>query len=180
MIHGELCDWQWRGYSTDEAEQVLLRTVQLACAARDSFWERHTEASTKRARRRPLVAASVGCYGASLADGSEYRGEYGLTIEELKTWHAPRFKLLAKVGHGHQVIQFRITVDLLPVPFRRFCRLGRIYWRSRHCHVRLKSGLSWLCWRRMQNYGACRAGCPWPAGTANSSTGRLDVNSLGE
>jgi homocysteine S-methyltransferase len=54
----------------------------------------------------------VGCYGASLADGSEYRGEYGLTLEELKTWHAPRFKLLAKVGHEHHAIQFRITADL--------------------------------------------------------------------
>jgi homocysteine S-methyltransferase len=31
-----------------------------------------------------LVAASVGPYGASLADGSEYRGNYGVSIAYLK------------------------------------------------------------------------------------------------
>jgi homocysteine S-methyltransferase len=28
---------------------------------------------------RPLIAGSVGPYGAFLADGSEYRGDYNLT-----------------------------------------------------------------------------------------------------
>jgi len=48
------------------------------------------------ARSRPLVAASVGCYGASLADGSEYRGDYTVTLEELKDFHRTRFRMLAE------------------------------------------------------------------------------------
>ena len=41
-----------------------------------------------------LVAASVGPYGALLHDGSEYRGRYGLSIEELVAFHAPRLATL--------------------------------------------------------------------------------------
>jgi homocysteine S-methyltransferase len=40
------------------------------------------------------VAASVGPYGAYLADGSEYRGNYGLSKEELKDFHRDRLKAL--------------------------------------------------------------------------------------
>ncbi len=45
---------------------------------------------------RPLwVAASAGPYGAMLADGSEYRGRYGLTVGELERFHRPRLEALA-------------------------------------------------------------------------------------
>ena len=40
------------------------------------------------------VAASVGPYGAYLADGSEYRGNYGLSKEELKDFHRDRLAAL--------------------------------------------------------------------------------------
>ncbi|HYJ60237.1 MAG TPA: homocysteine S-methyltransferase [Actinomycetota bacterium] len=45
-----------------------------------------------------LVAASVGPYGASLADGSEYVGDYGLTAAELAAWHRPRLEVLVAAG----------------------------------------------------------------------------------
>jgi homocysteine S-methyltransferase len=41
------------------------------------------------------VAASVGPYGAVLADGSEYTGRYGLTATQLYDFHRPRLELLA-------------------------------------------------------------------------------------
>jgi homocysteine S-methyltransferase len=44
------------------------------------------------------VAASVGPYGAALADGSEYRGRYGLSAAELVRWHRPRLEVLAEAG----------------------------------------------------------------------------------
>src|SRR5690606_27107093 len=51
--------------------------------------------ATLRARTaRPLyVAASVGPYGAMLADGSEYRGRYGLSVAELERFHRPRMEI---------------------------------------------------------------------------------------
>ncbi len=42
----------------------------------------------------PLVAASIGCYGAFLHDGSEYRGDYGLSVRALIDWHRPRLEAL--------------------------------------------------------------------------------------
>ncbi|CAM9797343.1 unnamed protein product, partial [Hapterophycus canaliculatus] len=55
----------------------------------------------RRCRRlRPLVAASLGCYGASLADGSEYRGDYGgtagVTQERLREFHAERLDVVVR------------------------------------------------------------------------------------
>ncbi|GAB3998451.1 hypothetical protein GCM10029992_24270 [Glycomyces albus] len=44
------------------------------------------------------MAASVGPYGATLADGSEYRGRYGLSSVELAAWHRPRLEALAEAG----------------------------------------------------------------------------------
>ncbi|MEU0225776.1 homocysteine S-methyltransferase [Streptomyces sp. NPDC006284] len=54
-------------------------------------------AAARRARvARPLwVAASVGPYGAMLADGSEYRGRYGIGVAELERFHRPRLEALA-------------------------------------------------------------------------------------
>jgi homocysteine S-methyltransferase len=49
-------------------------------------------------RKRPLVAASVGPYGAYLADGSEYRGDYGLSVAELMDFHRERMAVLASSG----------------------------------------------------------------------------------
>jgi homocysteine S-methyltransferase len=40
------------------------------------------------------VAASIGPYGAVLADGSEYRGDYGLTVDQLREFHRPRLAVL--------------------------------------------------------------------------------------
>jgi homocysteine S-methyltransferase len=52
-------------------------------------------ASTELARFPGVkVAASVGPYGAYLADGSEYRGNYGLSKEELKDFHRDRLRAL--------------------------------------------------------------------------------------
>ena len=45
-----------------------------------------------------LVAASVGPYGASLADGSEYRGRYGVPRAVLRDFHGPRLEALAAAG----------------------------------------------------------------------------------
>jgi homocysteine S-methyltransferase len=69
--------------------------VTLAIEARDDFW---ALPGNRKGRLRPLVAASIGPYGAFLADGSEYRGHYGLSESELKAFHRPRLEVLAEAG----------------------------------------------------------------------------------
>ncbi len=84
-----------RGLSCGEAADLMRLAVQLAVDARDRFWSVETN---RLGRARPLVAASVGPYGAYLADGSEYRGDYGLTVDELADFHRPRWELLLHSG----------------------------------------------------------------------------------
>ena len=76
------------GIGRDETTGLLRRSVALACSARSAFAD----------GRQRWVAASVGPYGAALADGSEYRGRYGLTVGELAGWHRPRLEVLASAG----------------------------------------------------------------------------------
>ncbi len=82
-----------RGLNKDEAIALIQKSVKLAIAARDEFWKDETN---RTGRSKPFVAASVGPYGAFLADGSEYRGNYGLTEKELMDFHRPRMKALMK------------------------------------------------------------------------------------
>jgi len=84
------------GESDDGAVDLMLRSVALACEARDAFWDR--ESATARLRLRPLVAASIGPYGAYLADGSEYTGDYDLDEAGLLDFHRRRWHLLTGAG----------------------------------------------------------------------------------
>lgn len=77
------------GLDAAAAEQMMRQGVALAVRARDA-------ASGDGESR--WVAASVGPYGAMLADGSEYRGDYGMSVTDLRGWHRPRLAVLADAG----------------------------------------------------------------------------------
>ena len=72
-----------------------LSSVRLARDVRDAFW---ADPANRAGRRRPLVAASVGPYGAARADGSEYTGAYDRDEAGLREFHRERFDLLAASG----------------------------------------------------------------------------------
>ena len=84
--------FQRRGLSEENAADLMRLSVQLAQNACSRFWN---EFSGQPNRQQPLVAASVGSYGAYLADGSEFRGDYGLSLGELMDFHRPRLAILA-------------------------------------------------------------------------------------
>ena len=84
-----------RGLSEEQAVELIKKSVRLALEARDEFW---ADEANRTGRQKPFVAASVGPYGAFLADGSEYRGNYGLTEEELVAFHRPRMRALIEAG----------------------------------------------------------------------------------
>ena len=80
------------GIGAETARELFLLSVELAVKTRDEFWEKTKD---KGKRAKPLVAASIGPYGAYLADGSEYSGNYGLKTEALIAFHEERLALLA-------------------------------------------------------------------------------------
>jgi len=84
-----------RGLTQNVAIDLIQKSVRLARQARDEFWG---DESNRVNRPKPFVAASVGPYGAFLADGSEYRGDYGLTEQELMDFHRPRMRALIEAG----------------------------------------------------------------------------------
>ncbi|MBF4569991.1 homocysteine S-methyltransferase [Plantibacter sp. VKM Ac-2880] len=79
------------GFTASDTERLLRSSVDLACRARDTR-------TPSDGSDRLLVAASVGPYGATLGDGSEYRGDSGLTRVELRRWHERRVTVLADAG----------------------------------------------------------------------------------
>jgi homocysteine S-methyltransferase len=83
------------GIDAQRAAQFMLDSVALAAAARDDFW---AMPANRSGRLRPLIAASIGPYGAVLADGSEYRGHYALSDSALMDFHRPRLEVLAHSG----------------------------------------------------------------------------------
>ncbi|MBC9717515.1 homocysteine S-methyltransferase [Streptomyces sp. TRM66268-LWL] len=77
-----------QGIDAGRTTELLALSVRLAREAADL--------ARMEGVSRPLwVAASAGPYGALLADGSEYRGRYGLSVAELERFHRPRLEVLA-------------------------------------------------------------------------------------
>ena len=77
-----------RGLSAEQADALMSLSVNLARQARDEFL-----ASNPGAAMAPLIAASIGPYGAVLHDGSEYRGDYDVSVDVLRDFHAERLRL---------------------------------------------------------------------------------------
>jgi homocysteine S-methyltransferase len=84
------------GFTHDETTHILRSAVLLAreAAVADGV----------------LVAASVGPYGAVLANGAEYWGHYGLSAKALRTFHRERLKVL--IGSGADLVAFETMPDL--------------------------------------------------------------------
>ncbi|SFQ60656.1 homocysteine S-methyltransferase [Amycolatopsis arida] len=110
-----------RGLSRAETAALLRRGVELAARARDRV-------AGDRVPR--WVAASVGPYGATLADGSEYRGRYGLSVAELVAFHRPRLEVLADARPDVLALETVPDVDEAEALVRALDGLGVDAWLS--------------------------------------------------
>ena len=104
-----------RGWSEVETDDALLASTQLAKDA------------VNKSGKDVKVAASVGPYGAALADGSEYKGNYGVSKSVLKDFHARRLELLIATSPDllaletmPDTVEVEVLLELLndcPIPF---------------------------------------------------------------
>ena len=83
------------GFTQAEAEHLIARSVEIFREARQKWWEEEGE---KAGRAWPLCLAGIGPYGAFLADGSEYRGHYGVSDDVLDGFHRRRMEILHEAG----------------------------------------------------------------------------------
>ena len=120
-----------RGLDAAAATRLMHLAVTLAREARDEFW---AEPANRSGRLRPLVAASIGPYGAVLADGSEYRGHYPIDTAALRAFHAPRLELLAGAGADLLAIETVPSLTEAQVLARLIAELGSLpAWISFSC-----------------------------------------------
>ena len=104
-----------RGWSESETDEALRASTQLAKDA------------VNKSGKDVKVAASVGPYGAALADGSEYKGNYGVSKQVLKDFHAKRLEILISTSPDYLALEtmpdtfeVEVLLDLLtdcPIPF---------------------------------------------------------------
>ncbi len=84
------------GLSEKEAKSLIQKAVEIARDARDEYFASCRNGN--RGKTRPLIAASIGPYGAYLADGSEFRGNYSISPQQLRSFHETRWEILADSG----------------------------------------------------------------------------------
>ncbi|MFU0911312.1 homocysteine S-methyltransferase [Kluyvera intermedia] len=81
-----------RGLDEAQSRSLIGKSVELARQARESYLAENPTA------KGLLIAGSVGPYGAYLADGSEYRGDYQRSAQVFQEFHRPRVEALLEAG----------------------------------------------------------------------------------
>lgn len=119
------------GYSEEEAEEIIRRSVRMFKEAREEWWNR--EGGKGSGRPWPLVGGAVGPYGAYLADGSEYRGHYGVDEQGLYDFHRRRMELLHEEGADFLLIETQPSLKEALVLAGIAEELGADYWISFSC-----------------------------------------------
>lgn len=113
----------------DPANKYLRASTAYAMAAKQNL--------SPTRRKNSFVAASVGCYGAHLGDGSEYRGTYGVSRREIEEWHDK--KLGVQINSGADLMAFE-TIPCLD-ECKALCSLI-----SRYDHAKQVNGwMSFAC-----------------------------------
>lgn len=94
-----------RHLSEDAAVASIEESVHIAQRARAAFLAQHPDAGPV------FIAGSVGPYGAYLADGSEYRGDYSRTTTEFQNFHRARIAALLRAGADVLAIETQPNVS---------------------------------------------------------------------
>ena len=81
------------GISANAADELIASSVSLARTARQQYLDDNSGTDPV-----PIVAASVGPYGATLNDGSEYTGNYSIGQNALRDFHEERLAILDRAG----------------------------------------------------------------------------------
>lgn len=118
------------GCTQEQAEQLIARSVELFIEARKQWWEEEGE---KAGRAWPLCLAGIGPYGAYLADGSEYRGHYGVGDEVLDSFHRRRMEILQEAGADILLIETQPSLHEALLAAGIAEELGADYWISFSC-----------------------------------------------
>ena len=116
-----------KGFSKKEAEKLISRSVKFFLEARDEWWETEGKDSN---RPMPLCLGSAGPYGAYLADGSEYRGNYGVSRKALRDFHLRRAEILWEAGSDLLLFETQPSLEETVIEAEIAEEMGADYWIS--------------------------------------------------
>jgi homocysteine S-methyltransferase len=119
-----------KGYTRKEAENFIVKSVELLREARDRWWK---EEGSRSNRAYPLCLGASGPYGAYMADGSEYRGHYPVGPEELARFHRRRMELLWNAGADVLLFETHPSLTETLVEAEMAERMEVPYWISFSC-----------------------------------------------
>ena len=140
----------------DDAESLMRLSVRLAREAGPRW-----------------VAASVGPYGAVLADGSEYRGDYRLSVAELRLWHRRRLAVLADAGADVLAVETIPSLAEVEAVCAELAALDVPAWVSVTC-----AGLSTRAGESAAEAFAIAAACPTVVAVGVNCTDPSDATAL--
>ncbi|XP_065163461.1 homocysteine S-methyltransferase-like isoform X2 [Atheta coriaria] len=82
--------------SEEDSLALIKKAVQLANTALTRYLAEFPD----QPERKPVIAGSIGPYGASLHDASEYNGSYAAITStgKMREWHLPRMRALIEEG----------------------------------------------------------------------------------
>lgn len=141
------------GLSESESRTLIAQAVQEAKRACADWSQRHPS------RRTPLVAGSVGPYGAFLADGSEYTGDYALSGQQYQDFHRVRMQVMAESG-----------VDLFA--FETMPNIGEVKALTGLLRDEFPNMTAWLSFSLSENGAIWRMARTWPKPSPTSRTCR--------
>jgi len=118
-----------QGMSEDAAEELIVKSVEIFREARDEWWNN----KEKDNRSYPLCLAGIGPYGAYLADGSEYRGNYGISDETLRDFHKRRMELLWNAGADILLLETQPSLHEVLIEAELAENMNADYWISFSC-----------------------------------------------
>ncbi len=116
-----------KGFSEEKADHLISSSIKIAKDTRDEFWESYKNSD----RLKPLVAASIGPYGAYLANGAEYSGAYEISEKKLSSFHKRRLDTIMKMSPDI------IACETIPL-FSEIKILSKLL-------EKYKTTTSWLC-----------------------------------
>lgn len=118
------------GYTNEEAERLIADSIRIFLEARDEWWESEGKVA---GRAYPICLAGLGPYGAYLADGSEYTGNYGVSDNVLYEFHRRRLEIVKEAGAEIALIETQPSLNEAIIAANICEELDFDYWISFSC-----------------------------------------------
>nr|CAG8646939.1 10454_t:CDS:2 [Entrophospora candida] len=135
-----------QGFTEQQSVGIIQKSVDIAVNARDIFWKEYQNQiisnsknphtyNKNKSRIKPLIALSMGPYGAILCDGSEYKGDYvdqTATREQIESFHKNQLNLFKDKFNKIDLIAFETIPSLVEAKII--------------CEVIMKEHIDMMCW----------------------------------